>query len=338
MGKCLSKICIKKPSSESLLEESTTNIIIYPIQDQTITYACNNNIGLLKSSTVSNEIYSTSDYSISTKREININEFEIKKTLGRGSFGKVVLVKNKLDNNLYAMKILHKAKIRNKNQVIHTKTEREILELVDNPFIVRLQFAFQTRDKLYLITDFMQGGELFYHLHKEKRFNETKTKIYTAEIVIAIEYLHKNNIIYRDLKPENILLDRQGHIKLTDFGLSKVIKNTDDNKAFTICGSPEYIAPEILIGNGYDKTVDWWSLGALVYEMLHGDSPFKFTKEKKLEIAHYKIPLEMPKSFSIEAKSFISETQLKDSWRPGRTKRRNPRSGPRCRPSGTAGP
>jgi len=181
---------------------------------------------------------------------------------------------------------------------------------VDNDFIVKLRFAFQTPDKLYLVTDFMQGGELFYHLHREGRFNETKTRFYICEIIVAIEYLHKNQIIYRDLKPENILLDSYGHIKLTDFGLSKFILTNDNNKAFTICGTPEYLAPEILSGKGYDKSVDWWSLGCLFFEMLVSVSPFKFKKETKLEMKLYEKKIEIPFFFSEPAKSF-AEALLK---------------------------
>lgn len=129
---------------------------------------------------------------------------------------------NKGTNSLYAMKVLKKEEISEKQQEIHTKAEREILEKISNPFIVKLHYAFQTPDKLYFVLDFVNGGELFTHLRKEKKFSEKRAKFYAAEIILALECLHENNIIYRDLKPENLLLDRDGHIKLTDFGLSKV--------------------------------------------------------------------------------------------------------------------
>ena len=153
--------------------------------------------------------------------KVSIQDFEFVKLLGQGSFGKVILVKKKNSGLLYAMKILKKKVIEEKKQLNHTKTERLILEKMNNPFIVQLHFAFQTNEKLYLVMDFMQGGEMFFHLKKASKFNEAKTKFYAAEIILALEYLHKKKIIYRDLKPENILLDIDGHIKLTDFGLSK---------------------------------------------------------------------------------------------------------------------
>jgi serine/threonine protein kinase len=226
------------------------------------------------------------------------------------------------------MKVLKKYRLFKTNQVYHTKTEREILEKINHPFIVKLHFAFQTDEKLYLVTEFMQGGELFFHLKKEKNFNEEKVKAYVSEIILAIEHLHKNKIIYRDLKPENILLDIDGHIKLTDFGLSKFftmsmcITNSNSNslnnqyendntscksycsdKAFTLCGTPEYLAPEILIGKGYDKSVDWWSLGVLIHEMLIGSSPFKSRRER-IDLSYY-TPVTISKKISEIAKDLI---------------------------------
>ena len=134
-----------------------------------------------------------------------------------------------------------------------------ILEKLNNPFIVKLHYAFQTPEKLYFVIDFLNGGELFWHLRKDQRFSEERTKFYAAEIVLALECLHKNGIIYRDLKPENVLLDKDGHIKLTDFGLSKVGMQ-GDLMSYTFCGTPEYLAPEIVKGSGHNKSVDWWSL------------------------------------------------------------------------------
>ena len=134
-----------------------------------------------------------------------------------------------------------------------------ILEKIRNPFIVRLHYAFQTPEKLYFVMDFLNGGELFYHLRREQRFSEDRTRFYAAEILVALECLHENGIIYRDLKPENVLLDSEGHIKLTDFGLSK-IKQTENEIAYTFCGTPEYLAPEIVRGEGYWKEIDFWAL------------------------------------------------------------------------------
>jgi len=176
---------------------------------------------------------------------------------------------------------------------------------MNSPFIVQLYYAFQTIDKLYLVLDFMIGGELFFHLRKAQRFTESRAKFYIAEIILSLEYLHSKNIIYRDLKPENVLMDAEGHIKIADFGLSKqgVSYGT---KAYTFCGTPEYLAPEILKGQGHDKAVDWWSLGALLYEMLSGAPPFYSKDRNQMFRNILEKPVEMRPFFSGEAKSLLS--------------------------------
>lgn len=275
-------------------------------------------------------IYGKSDFNVKSvssfstpTRGINLHHFDKLKTLGKGSFGKVLLVRNKLDDNHYAMKVLRKDRLQKARQVRHTQTEREILEKISHPFIAKLQYAFQTEEKLYLITEYMPGGELFFHLKKEQIFSEKKAKFYICEIVLALEHLHKNKIIYRDLKPENILLDERGHIKLTDFGLSKLIDNygnstnpsiiNNKEQAFTICGTPEYLAPEVLLGNGYNKAVDWWSLGILLFEMLNGRSPFRTRNGRRLDINNYSKPIEfIYKDISEDAKSLILGLLAKD--------------------------
>ena len=237
---------------------------------------------------------------------LSYSDFTILKLLGRGSFAKVLLVKRNTNNNLYAMKVLKKDLIQLKNQEDHIKTERMLLANIKSPFIVNLYYAFQDEFKLYFITEFMQGGELFFHLHKEKQFNSEKTKFYTIEILLALEDIHNNNMIYRDLKPENILFDKYGHIKLTDFGLSKIL-DKKNMKTYTICGTPEYLAPEILLNKGYDKSVDFFSLGCLIYEMLSGKSPFKLPNNGILKVENYlKIP-DMPDYFSECEKDIISK-------------------------------
>lgn len=164
---------------------------------------------------------------------------------------------------------MNKNRLKQEKQLSHTKTEREILEHIAHPFLVKLIYAFQTKEKLYMVMDFVNGGELFFHLRKDKRFSEERAKFYAAELFLALEHLHKHNIVYRDLKPENILMDAEGHIKLTDFGLAKVLTNHDD-RTHTFCGTPEYLAPEVLLQKGHGKPVDWWSFGTTVYEMIVG--------------------------------------------------------------------
>lgn len=236
---------------------------------------------------------------------MSVDDFELLKVVGKGSFGKVVQVKFKETGKIYAMKILKKSLLVQRKQLKHTDTERKILQKMDHPFIVSLQFGFQTENKLYMVLDYFTGGELFYHLKNGGKFGETRAKFYAAEIALAIQCLHDHDYIYRDLKPENVLLDEDGHIRLTDFGLSK--DGVDDGGVtHTFCGTPEYLAPEIIKGAGYGKIVDWWSLGTLLYEMIGGLPPFY---NSNLHVMYEKIlrgELTFPKTgFSPEAQSFL---------------------------------
>jgi serine/threonine protein kinase len=204
------------------------------------------------------------------KTNIIPEDFEHLKVIGRGYFGKVTQVRFKKDGNIYALKTLKKSKLKEAKHIEHTKTERKILEVVHHPFIVSLKFAFQTEKKLYFVMDCYNGGELFYHLRSKSRFSEIQAKFYLSQILLAIEFLHTYKIIYRDLKPENIVLDANGYIKLTDFGLAKENITDDSGCTQTFCGTPEYLAPEIIRGDKYGKSVDVWCMGILLYEMLFG--------------------------------------------------------------------
>ena len=225
--------------------------------------------------------------------KLSIDHFELLKLVGRGSFGKVMQVRKKDTNRIYAIKIIRKAKIISLSEVTHTLAERSVLAQINNPFIVPLKFAFQSPEKLYFVLAFVNGGELFYHLSNEGRFDVNRSRLYIAEILCALECLHGFNVIYRDLKPENILLDYQGHIALCDFGLCK-LEMKDEDRTNTFCGTPEYLAPELLLAQDYNKTVDWWTLGVLLYEMLTGLPPFydKVVNDMYRKILHE--PLHFP--------------------------------------------
>jgi serine/threonine protein kinase len=208
--------------------------------------------------------------------KVTIDDFDLLKVLGKGSFGKVMLVRHKGTKEHFAMKTLRKQALIQRNQIEHTTTERKIVENFDHPFLCKLHYAFQTTDKLYMVMNYMGGGELFFWLKKDRRFSTVRARLYSAEIILGLKALHDKDIIYRDLKPENLLIDLEGHIRLTDFGLSKeaVAGYSAKGGTNTFCGTPEYLAPEILENKGHGKAVDWWSLGTLMYEMLHGLPPY----------------------------------------------------------------
>ena len=209
------------------------------------------------------------------KVKISYSDFEPLKLIGTGSSSKVLLVRFNQNKHLYAMKILSKNQIKLNKQEEHSKTERDLMVKFNFPFLVNIKFAFQDENKLYIVSEFLQGGDMYFHMHHSNiQFTEEKAKFYIIEIILALEFLHQNNVIYRDLKPENILMDSNGHIKISDFGLSKILENSKD-KAYTLCGTLQYLAPEILKSRGYDKSVDWWSLGCIFYEMLTGKLPFR---------------------------------------------------------------
>ena len=205
-----------------------------------------------------------------SKGKYLLTDFSILRTLGTGSFGRVHLVRLVHNGRYYAIKVLKKAQVIKMKQVEHTNDERRMLKLVEHPFLIRMWGTYQDLKNLFMVMDYIEGGELFSLLRKLQRFPNPVAKFYAAEVTLALEYLHLHDIIYRDLKPENILLDRNGHIKITDFGFAKEVSTV----TWTLCGTPDYIAPEVITTKPYNKLVDWWLLGVLIFEMLAGYTPF----------------------------------------------------------------
>ncbi|KZV73825.1 AGC/Akt protein kinase [Peniophora sp. CONT] len=240
-----------------------------------------------------------------TGHTLTIDDFELITVIGKGSFGKVMQVRKRDTQRIYALKTIRKAHIVNRNEITHTLAERLVLARVHCPFIVPLKFSFQSEQKLYLVLAFVNGGELFHHLQREHRFNEDRARFYSAELLLALETLHELDVVYRDLKPENILLDYNGHIALCDFGLCKLnMKNEDTTNTF--CGTPEYLAPEILTGSGYNRTIDWWTLGVLLFEMLSGLPPFYDEQTDKMYEKILKNPLVFGDDIGPEARSVLT--------------------------------
>ncbi|XP_031247447.1 serine/threonine-protein kinase AtPK2/AtPK19-like [Pistacia vera] len=234
---------------------------------------------------------------------VGIEDFEVLKVVGQGAFGRVYQVRKKHTSEIYAMKVMRKDKIMEKNHAEYMKAERDILTKIDHPFIVQLKYSFQTKYRLYLVLDFINGGHLFFQLYRHGLFREELARIYAAEIVSAVSHLHTKGIMHRDLKPENILLDADGHVMLTDFGLAKQFdENTRSN---SMCGTIEYMPPEIILGKGHDKAADWWSVGILLYEMLTGKPPFIGGNRQKVQQKIVKDKIKLPAFLSSEAHALL---------------------------------
>ncbi|KAJ1726119.1 hypothetical protein LPJ61_005408 [Coemansia biformis] len=237
---------------------------------------------------------------------VTVDDFDVLKLIGKGGYGKVYLVQHKRTRRHYAMKVLGKASIlMQRRQITFTMTERSILSEVQHPFIVKLFYAFQSNSKLYLIMEYVAGGELFTHMAKERIFSEDQASFYAAELVLAIAHLHTLGIVFRDTKPENCLLSRTGHLVLTDFGLSKTALG-DDGRTTTFCGTPAYMAPEVLESSAsYDLSVDWWSLGVLIYEMLIGEVPFKGKAPRQIAKNIARMKVHYPNYITPDAKDLV---------------------------------
>ncbi|KAE8666540.1 Serine/threonine-protein kinase AtPK2/AtPK19 [Hibiscus syriacus] len=245
------------------------------------------------------------------QQPMGLEDFEVLKVVGQGAFGKVYQVRRNGTSDIYAMKVMRKDKIMEKNHAEYMKSERDILGKVDHPFIVPLKYSFQTKYRLYLVLDFVNGGHLFFQLYRQGLFREDLARIYTAEIVLAVSHLHASGIMHRDLKPENILLDASGHVMLTDFGLAKEFDEA--TRSNSMCGTLEYMSPEIVTGKGHDKAADWWSVGILLYEMLTGKPPFTGGNRQKVQEKIIKEKIKLPNFLSSEAHSILKGLLQKEA-------------------------
>ncbi|KAJ3295996.1 camp-dependent protein kinase catalytic subunit [Rhizoclosmatium sp. JEL0117] len=242
------------------------------------------------------------------KQKYNFADLSIDRTLGTGSFGRVHLVRLKTTGKYYAMKVLKKNEVVKMKQVEHTINEKNILEKLDYPFLVFMLGTIQDSHNLYFILEYVQGGEVFSFLRRSGRFQNSVAKFYAVEVILAFEYLHMRDIIYRDLKPENLLIDSKGHVKITDFGFAKHVPDI----TWTLCGTPDYLAPEIIQSKGYGKAVDWWAFGILLYEMLAGHPPFYDDDHFKLYEKILACKPKFPSHFDPNAKDLVKRILTTD--------------------------
>ncbi|KNC84839.1 AGC/PKA protein kinase [Sphaeroforma arctica JP610] len=233
--------------------------------------------------------------------ENQLEKFEIYRTLGTGSFGRVILVKTKDSGKFCAIKVIKKEIVIRLKQVEHTANEKNILSCVECPFVVNLVDYFQDSKNLYFALEFINGGEMFTHIHRNRYFSYEVAKHFAAEVVLGFEYLHNLDIVYRDLKPENLLIDNKGHVRITDFGFAKRVAD----RTWTLCGTPEYLAPEIILSKGYSHSVDWWALGVLIYEMRCGHAPFYDASQMEMYKKIVEGRLAFPSHFKADEKEII---------------------------------
>jgi len=252
----------------------------------------------------------------SNNKQIGLDQFDLIKVIGRGSYAKVFLVEYKRTRKCYAMKVIKKSIVDDDEDIDWVQTEKHVFEQATNhPFLVGLHSCFQTESRLFFVIEYLCGGDLMYHMQKKRRLPEDHARFYSAEISVALGFLHSKGIIYRDLKLDNVLLDIEGHVKLTDYGMCKEgLSKTE--KTSTFCGTPNYIAPEMLRGEDYDFSVDWWALGVLLYEMMAGRSPFEPLNESQADNPDLNTedhlfqvilekPIRIPRSLSVRASSVL---------------------------------
>ncbi|KAI4353567.1 hypothetical protein L6164_002506 [Bauhinia variegata] len=295
----LSKLAIRETEDSLELVEHITGETIQEVEESAV------------DNVIIEESYEDVDGNLVQVQSISIEDFEILKVVGQGAFAKVYQVKKKGTSEIFAMKVMRKDKIMEKNHAEYMKAERDILTKTEHPFIVQLRYSFQTKYRLYLVLDFVNGGHLFFQLYHQGLFREDLARIYAAEIVSAVSHLHANGIMHRDLKPENILLDADGHVMLTDFGLAKQFE--DNTRSNSMCGTIEYMAPEIILGKGHDKAADWWSVGILLFEMLTGKPPFCGGNREKVQQKIIKEKIKLPAFLSSEAHALLKGLLQKEA-------------------------
>uniref|UniRef100_A0AAY4BIG1 protein kinase C n=1 Tax=Denticeps clupeoides TaxID=299321 RepID=A0AAY4BIG1_9TELE len=250
---------------------------------------------------------------------LGLGDFDLIRVIGRGSYAKVLLVRLKKNDEVYAMKVVKKELVHDDEDIDWVQTEKHVFKQAStNPFLVGLHSCFQTESRLFLVIEYVNGGDLMFHMQRQRKLPEEHARFYAAEICIALNFLHEKGIIYRDLKLDNVLLDHEGHIKLTDYGMCKEGIRPGDTTS-TFCGTPNYIAPEILRGEDYGFSVDWWALGVLMFEMMAGRSPFDIitdnpdmnTEEYLFQVILEK-PIRIPRSLSVKAAGVLKGFLNKD--------------------------
>ncbi|KAG1706482.1 hypothetical protein DVH05_001632 [Phytophthora capsici] len=245
---------------------------------------------------------------------ISPRDFQRIKVIGVGGMGRVLLVRHRQEGKLYAMKVVSKRSVKEKNMAEKVLSERDVLGGTCHHALVHLHWAFQTKANLYFVMEYCPGGELSTHLERATRFTEKVAAFYAAELLLAFQELHQHGILYRDLKPENILLTEDGHLKLVDFGISKFGVTDSTRGAKTICGSYEYLAPEILKGEEYGTAADWWAFGAVLYELLTGLPPWYSENAREMCKRVLRTPLSVPEYVSTEAKNLLQKLLTRNPY------------------------
>lgn len=247
---------------------------------------------------------------------IQVRDFYLMKTIGKGAYGRVMLCQHRVSQQMGAMKIMDKKRVtERKKAAMHLRNEKRILDAVDMGFMTRATFMFEDNSNIYIIMEFAAGGDLFSLMRDQGPFKETVAKFYACEVALALDYMHSCSLVHRDLKPENLLVMANGHVKMTDYGFSCMLSG--NSKAMSVLGTPEYMAPEILHGRGYDKCVDWWAYGILIYELSTKYTPFakagpgKVTKETLMRKIRDEKP-EMPSHVGSALKSLLKQLLERD--------------------------